>query len=187
MRASSKPSKRGWCTQKQRPPHMELTLQHNHHRHHSKKEHQSSVCRPSSASGAVHIMETLPATVEGSQRPTGSWCRGSEIHSNSRGIHTVLATHPPEQIPDTAASKELDKGNTEIICMQATCHPPSCPFTQAECALRLGPQRPFASTTSFMEPKGERQQTSESEERRGVYSISLMLTLASYKIIRQFV
>lgn len=136
---------------------------------------------------SIDIMETLPFTVGGSQRPTGSGCRGSEIHSNSRGIHTVLATHPPEEIPDTAASKELDKANTEIICMQGRHYPPSCPFTQAECALRLGPQRPFASSTSFMEPKGERQQTSESEERGGVYSISLMLTLASYKIIRQFV
>ena len=91
---------------------------------------------------------------------------GSGIDSNSHGVHTVLATHPPEQIPDTAASKEPDKGNTKIICMLGRGHPPSHPFTQAECALRLGPKKPSASTTSFMEPKGNNNNFNESEERK---------------------
>lgn len=50
----------------------------------------------------------------------------------------VLAT-PSERIPNTAASKELHKGNSKVICMQGTGHPPSCPLTQAKCVLRHSP------------------------------------------------
>lgn len=91
---------------------------------------------------------------------------GSGIHSNSQGIHTGLATHSPEQTPDTAASKELSKGKAKIICMQGRGQPPSCPFTQAEYALRLGPKKPSGSTTSFMEPKGNNNKPNESGDRR---------------------
>lgn len=43
---------RGQCTQKQRPPHIELTVQHNHQGHQDcKKDHQSSASMPSSVSG----------------------------------------------------------------------------------------------------------------------------------------
>lgn len=132
---------------------MELTLQHNYHRHQHCKSHQGSAPRPSSVLGPVHTVE-LPATVEWSQRPTGSGCRGPESHSNSHGIHTVLATQPLGQSPDTAARKELYKGNTKIICMPRSGHPQSRPLTWAECALGLGPERPSASSTSFMEPNG---------------------------------
>lgn len=49
------------------------------------------------------------------------------------------------------------------------------------------PEKALCKHHKFYGTNGEQQQTSESEDRGGVDSISLMLTLASYKIIRQFV
>lgn len=100
---------------------------------------------------------------------------GSGIHSNSHGIHTVLATRPPRTEP--RASKELHKGNTKIICMQGRGYPPSRPFTQAECALGLEPKRLSASTTTFLEPQGNNNKLSQSEQKGGASSPPLRLTL----------
>lgn len=74
---------------------------------------------------------------------------------------------PREKVPDTATSQELHKGNPKIICMQGRDHSSFHPFTQAECAPRLGPKKPSASTASFKEPKENKNQLNGSEEREG--------------------
>lgn len=60
---------------------------------------------------------------------------------------------PSELIPDTAASKELHKGNTKLICMQGRGHSHPALYT-GKCVLRLGPKMPSASTTVLWNGRG---------------------------------
>lgn len=100
---------------------------------------------------------------------------GSGIHSNSCGIHTVLATRPPRTEP--RASKELHKGNTKIICMQGRGYPPILSIYTGRMCPGIRTQRLSASTTTFLEPQGNNNKLSQSEQKGGASSPPLRLTL----------
>ena len=188
LRAFSKPWQGGWDTQKQSPPLYPADFATQWQDTRSTKRttkalthtfHGVQLCLLQGAS-VGHCRRAL--------RPEGSGCRElRDPFSFPWRLH-FPGNSPPEQIPNTVASRELDEGNTKIICMLGTGHTPSHPFTQAECARGLGPKKPSASTTSFTEWKGNNNQLNESRgNKRGFLPLPCCSHYANYKIIHQLI